>query len=83
MKITYDKQADAAYVMIADRIHDGEAATQLHSIETPGGKGEVTLDFDRNGKLLGMEILGAEHVLQPEVLARAEPPATDPENSPG
>lgn len=60
MKITYDKQADAAYVMITDRIHDGEAATQLHLIETPGGKGEVTLDFDRNGKLLGMEILGAE-----------------------
>jgi uncharacterized protein YuzE len=82
MKITYDKQADAAYVMIADRIHDGEATTQLHSIQTPGEKGEVTLDFDRNGKLLGMEILGAEQVLQPEVLAHAEPPATDPENSP-
>lgn len=81
MKITYDKQADAAYVMIADRIHDGEAATQLYSIETPGGKGEVTLDFDRNGKLLGMEILGAEQVLQPEVLARAEPPEKGPENS--
>ena len=82
MKITYDKQADAAYVMIADCIDDGEAAIQLHSIETPGGKGEATLDFDRNGKLLGMEILGAEEVLQPEVLARAEPPATDPDNSP-
>ena len=83
MKITYDKQADAAYVMIADRIQDGEAAIQLHSIETPGGKGEVTLDFDRNGKLLGMEILGAAQVLHPEVLARTEPPTTDPENSPG
>ena len=66
--------------MIADHIHDGEAATQLHSIETPG-KGEVTLDFDRNGKLLGIEILRAEQILHPEVLARAEPPATDPENS--
>ncbi|NKG22879.1 DUF2283 domain-containing protein [Paeniglutamicibacter terrestris] len=82
MKITYDKQADAAYIMIADHIHDGEAAIQLHSIETPGGKGEVTLDFDRNGKLLGMEILGAEQVLQLELLARAELPAIDPENNP-
>lgn len=82
MKITYDKQADAACVMIADHIHDVEAAIQLHSIKTPGGEGEVTLDFDRNGKLLGMEILGPEQVLQPEVLARAELPATDPENSP-
>ncbi len=82
MKINYDKQADAAYIIIVDHIQDGEAAIQLHSIETPGGKGEITLDFDRNGKLLGLEILRAEKVLHPEVLARTETPATDPEKSP-
>ena len=37
MKINYDKQADAAYIIIVDHIQDGEAAIQLHSIETPGG----------------------------------------------
>ncbi len=77
MKITYDKQADAAYIMIADHITDGESAIQLHSIETPGGKGEVILDFDSDGKLLGVEVLGAEQVLPPEVLAHAASPAGD------
>ena len=38
MIITYDRQADAAYVMIVDSIQDGQAAIQLHSIETPGGE---------------------------------------------
>ncbi|MHA7294697.1 DUF2283 domain-containing protein [Arthrobacter sp. HLT1-21] len=73
MKITYDKQADAAYVMIAHRIRDWESGTQVHEIATPGGHGEIALDFDSQGRLLGVEVLGAGRVLPAGVLAEAEP----------
>ena len=71
MQITYDPQADAAYVQIASSIAAGQATHQLHSIQTPGGNGEITLDFDDAGHLLGVEILFASSVLSEEVLATA------------
>ncbi len=74
MKITYDKEADAAYVQLVDGIRDGEASTQVHSIETPGRKGEIIIDFDAAGRILGMEILGAKDVLREETLALAKRP---------
>lgn len=74
MKITYDKEADAAYVQLVDEILDGEASTQLHSIDTPGQKGEVIIDFDAEGRILGLEILGAKDVLREETLALAQRP---------
>lgn len=74
MKITYDKEADAAYVQLVDEILDGEASTQLHSIDTPGQKGEIIIDFDAEGRILGLEILGAKDVLREETLALAQRP---------
>lgn len=74
MKITYDKEADAAYVQLVDEIIDGEASTQLHSIGTPGQKGEIIIDFDAEGCILGLEILGAKDVLREETLALAQRP---------
>ena len=38
------------------------------------GQGEVILDYDGTGRLLGIEVLGADRVLRPEVLAAAERP---------
>lgn len=71
MQITYDSQADAAYIRIGGPIADGQATQQLHSIETPGGNGEITLDFDVAGHLLGVEVLFASAVLSPEVIANS------------
>ena len=71
MRVTYDPVADAAYVELAGPIGDGEAATAAHSISTPGGRGEVTLDFDADGRLLGIEVLRASAVLPAAVLADA------------
>ncbi|MCO4273227.1 DUF2283 domain-containing protein [Pseudarthrobacter sp. HLT3-5] len=72
MKITYDKEADAAYVQLVDEVRDDEASTQVHSIETPGRKGEIIIDFDAEGRILGVEILGAKDVLREKTLALAE-----------
>jgi uncharacterized protein YuzE len=71
MRVTYDAAADAAYVSLVETIGDGEAATQIHSITTPGDRGEVALDFDADGRLLGIEVLRASAVLPAAVLADA------------
>ncbi|UCR88145.1 DUF2283 domain-containing protein [Mycetocola spongiae] len=73
MKITYDADANAAYIYIAESIAAGESVAQTDALATPGGLGEVILDFDRRGHLLGIEILGATGVLPPAILAAATP----------
>ncbi|MBT1636283.1 DUF2283 domain-containing protein [Clavibacter michiganensis] len=71
MRVTYDAVADAAYIALERPVGDGEAATQIHSITTPGDRGEVALDFDADGRLLGIEVLHASAVLPAAVLAEA------------
>ena len=67
---TYDRSADAAYSNISPRITFGEAVRQdVHEID---GRGEVILDFDKDGKLLGVEILGAKSLLRPSTLKQAK-----------
>lgn len=75
MRITYDHEANAAYVDLSlDGIATGQAARQQEAIETLGGRGELILDYDVDGRLLGMEILHADEVLPAPVLAAALPP---------
>lgn len=76
MHITYDPEADAAYIRIGEPIGAGRATQQVHSVETPGGLGELIMDFDDAGRLLGIEVLSAAAVLAPEVLARATAAST-------
>ena len=76
MQITYDSQADAAYVRLGGPIAPGEATQQVHSILAPGGGGEIILDFNDAGHLLGLEVLGASSVLSPGVIAVAVPPGS-------
>ncbi|MFC7405928.1 DUF2283 domain-containing protein [Georgenia alba] len=67
--------ADAANLTVVPRqIEPAEATTQVHPIATPGDRGQVTLDFDAHGRLLGIEILTASSVLEESVIATAERP---------
>jgi len=66
MRITYDAEADAAYVAFR-HIEVGEAVENL-VIGRPG-KGEVILDFSEAGTLLGVEIIGALDLAPAELLA--------------
>lgn len=66
MKITYDEDVKTAYIYLVDHIRPGEA---YHTIEC--GKG-ILLDFNKNWKLLGIEILNAKDRLAAEVLKQAE-----------
>jgi len=63
MKFSYDKEVGVAYVYFVESIGDGEA------VETIELNDNIVLDFDKDGKLLGMEMLGAEKVLGEKVLA--------------
>lgn len=70
MRIEYDRANDAAYIYLVDSIPDGAATAQV-SVQPPVGEAEITLDFDADGSLLGIEVLGAARVLPPAVLGIA------------
>ena len=56
MKTEFDKEADAAYIYFKE-IGSGEVT------ETISLNNSVNIDLDRNGKVLGIEILDAsEHL---------------------
>ena len=72
--MSFDSEADAAYIELGDSpIGPGEVETTVNSILTPGGS-EIGLDFDADGRLLGIEVLNAAGVLPRSLLARAAPP---------
>lgn len=55
MRMTYDKQADAAHIVLAD----GQV---IESEEVAPG---IVLDFDAAGRVLGIEVLCASKTLAP------------------
>lgn len=73
MRLTYDPEVDAAYMMLVDAIAPGQARHQVEVPHNDGIAGQFILDFTAEGKLLGLEILFASHALPASVLAAAEP----------
>ena len=63
MRMTYDSDADAAYLAIGDEVADGSAVENV-VIERPG-RGDIVLDFDADGRLLGVEVIGAHGTSPP------------------
>ena len=74
MRLTYDREADAAYLRVAERSVPGGAAYQVEVPHVDVSAGEFILDLDSNGRLVGVEILFASHALPLSVLADAEAP---------
>jgi len=64
MKITLDKEADAAYIYFKE-ISDGEVANTISLNES------VNIDFDKEGKTIGIEILNASKNLPVTALRSA------------
>ncbi len=71
MRITYDREVDAAYIYLEDPIPAG-AAVMTHVCDAAAAAGSIHLDFDGDGKLLGIEILDASRALPATALASAE-----------
>ena len=68
IRVTYDGMANAAYIYLVP-IGAGEATTTVPGEDEAGS---VNLDFDREGRLIGVEVLNARANLPPHVLAHAE-----------
>ena len=70
VRVTYDGAADAAYIFLVDRVLPGEAVRTAVGA-APTATTSVNLDFDVDGRLLGVEVLGASSVLRQETLQLA------------
>jgi uncharacterized protein YuzE len=55
MRITYDPEADVAYIYL----NDGSDSTIAYSQEVGDEQRGVTADFDPDGQVLGIEVMGA------------------------
>lgn len=64
MKITFDKEADAAYIYFKE-ISEGEVETTISLNDS------VNIDLDAEGKTLGIEILNASKNLPQSALKSA------------
>lgn len=71
MKITYDKSVEAVYIQLTDKIIPG-GVKNTYPCDPLDVKGIINLDFDKEGKLVGIEVLGADNKLPKEVLNEAE-----------
>ncbi len=71
VKVTYDQEADAAYVYFTD---PGAyvRAERMHACDPVEVGGMINLDFDSHGLLIGIEILGASSKLPRYLLDEAE-----------
>ena len=71
MRLTYDSDADAAYLHLVDSIAPGGVA-QTRPAMLDFDRAFIAFDFDSEGKVLGIEILGASRVLSEEALGAAD-----------
>lgn len=58
-----DDEADAAYVHLVEAIRPGEVARTV-TVTAPGIDDDVNIDLDAEGRILGIEILGASRRLR-------------------
>lgn len=68
IKITYDKAADAAYIFLQDIGTDVEKTYLCDPKEI---NGMINLDFDKNGQLVGIEVMDASKKISKELLNSA------------
>jgi uncharacterized protein YuzE len=71
VRIKYDASVDAAYIYLADEIRPG-AVAKMVPVDPLAINGMINLDFDAEGRLLGIEVLAASKRLPREALAAVE-----------
>jgi uncharacterized protein YuzE len=68
MEFRYDPVANCAYIALVPIPGGGVADSVPVADEFPELKAEVNLDLSPEGRLLGIEIVGAQRFLPPELL---------------
>jgi uncharacterized protein YuzE len=69
MRVTFDPKADAAYIYLREIERGG--AKHTCAVECDEATGMIVLDIDDEGRLIGIEVIGARDGLPPQVLAEA------------
>jgi uncharacterized protein YuzE len=67
--VTYDESVDAAYIYLTE-IRAGEVA-KTYCCDPSEVDGQIHLDFDADGQLLGIEVLGAKSKLPAAILEQS------------
>jgi hypothetical protein len=70
MRFSIDKVGHVAYLHLSEA-SPGSAVKQV-KCDGPHG-GTVVLDFDAEGYLLGVELIGITNLLSPELLSKNDP----------
>jgi uncharacterized protein YuzE len=65
--VDYDHEADAAYVYVTE-IGPGEAVEQVICEDERLPTGDVIVDLDNEGRILGFEVLAASRALPTKLL---------------
>lgn len=68
MRVTYDPSARAGYIYLTDRIAPGGVKTSVPVTEC---NSNIVLDFDGDGRLVGIEVLDPA-LLHPKLVAQEE-----------
>ena len=66
MKLEYDPKTDAAYLHVDPS--ESTKATKTYACDPEEIGGQIQLDFDAEGRLIGIEVLDASHLLPKAVL---------------
>jgi uncharacterized protein YuzE len=70
MRATDDAKVDAVYIDFADESAPGDVA-RTHACDPREVKGQICLDFDSEGRLLGIEVPDAKAKLPESLLKGA------------
>ena len=69
MHFTYDPDADAAYLYLVDGFEYSKQ--QISGISKDGMGGELEIDINEDGKVIGIEFVGASLILPEQVVSKA------------
>ncbi|MET3944483.1 DUF2283 domain-containing protein [Corynebacterium mucifaciens] len=68
MNFNYDPEADAAYLAISQS--GALPEKQISAITTEGMEGEIEIDVDEDGKVIGIEFVNASLILPADYLRK-------------
>jgi uncharacterized protein YuzE len=69
--MTHDSEANAAYIYLVEEIDRGEVARSCVA-DIALDNAAITIDFDAEGRVFGIEVLGASQALRAETIRGAE-----------
>ncbi|MDV9188548.1 DUF2283 domain-containing protein [Streptomyces sp. SR27] len=71
LRVTYDKTANAAYVYLTDP-QVRTRSSRMYPCDPVEASGMINLDFDEQGRLIGIEVLAADSKLPEYLLESSE-----------